>query len=113
MLLKKEPTNLSSRHRTRWSAIRVISDKNYASLDPQRYGLKYGQIAQEADGCGILRDLSLRPSLCKDCVSGWALDLRVQKRKLVFPIETTRRNPRVRQPVERDVVEHVVLCKSV
>jgi hypothetical protein len=30
-----------------------------------------------------------------------------------FPIETTRRNPRVRQPVERDVVEHVALCKLV
>jgi hypothetical protein len=39
--------------------------------------------------------------------------LDVEKRKLVFPIETTRRNPRVSEPVERDVVEHVVSCKLI
>ena len=31
-----------------------------------------------------------------------------KKAKLVFPIETSRRNRRVRQPVERDVVEDIV-----
>src|ERR1700738_933002 len=33
---------------------------------------------------------------------------RREKSQLVFPIETSRRNPRVGQPVERDVVEDVV-----
>ena len=32
----------------------------------------------------------------------------VEKSTLVFPIETRRRNPRVRQPVQRDVVEDLV-----
>src|SRR5687767_1891549 len=46
---------------------------------------------------------------------GDALD--VEKSELVFscndlPIETRGRNPRVRQPVVRDVVEHVVACKA-
>src|SRR4051794_21719271 len=46
---------------------------------------------------------------------GDALD--VEKAELVFsgydlPIETSRRNPRVRQPVVRDVVEDVVSCKA-
>ena len=31
--------------------------------------------------------------------------LRSEKRELVFPIQTSRRNRRARQPVERDVVE--------
>src|ERR1700682_2635610 len=35
-----------------------------------------------------------------------------EKGKLVFPIETTRRDSRVRQPVERDVVEDVVSRKA-
>src|SRR4051812_9607111 len=34
--------------------------------------------------------------------------LRAEKRQPVFRIETTRRNPRIRQPVVRDVVEDVV-----
>ena len=34
--------------------------------------------------------------------------LGVEKATLVFPIETRRRNPGVRQPVERDVVEDLV-----
>src|SRR5215213_8089577 len=34
--------------------------------------------------------------------------LRVEEAELVFPIETSRRDPRVRQPVVRDVVEDVV-----
>ena len=34
--------------------------------------------------------------------------LGVEKAALVFPIETRRRDPRVRQPVERDVVEDLV-----
>src|SRR5437773_10599980 len=33
---------------------------------------------------------------------------RGEKGKLAFPIETSRRDRRVRQPVERDVVEDVV-----
>src|SRR5918992_1967389 len=37
--------------------------------------------------------------------------LEVEKWQLVFPIETCRRNPRVRQPEERDVVEHIVSCQ--
>jgi hypothetical protein len=35
----------------------------------------------------------------------------VVKANLIFPVETSRRNPRVRQPIERDVVEHVISCK--
>ena len=38
--------------------------------------------------------------------------LDVEEGELVFPIETRRRNRRVRQPVERDVVEDVVSCKA-
>ena len=34
--------------------------------------------------------------------------LGVEKAALVFPVETRRRDPRVRQPVERDVVEDLV-----
>jgi hypothetical protein len=34
--------------------------------------------------------------------------LRVEEAELVFPIETSRRNPCVRQPVVGDVVEHIV-----
>src|SRR5687768_11763870 len=34
--------------------------------------------------------------------------LGVEKATLVFPIETRRRDPRVRQPVERDVVEDLI-----
>src|SRR4051812_6600956 len=34
--------------------------------------------------------------------------LRVEEAELVFPIETSRRDPGVRQPVVRDVVEDVV-----
>jgi hypothetical protein len=30
---------------------------------------------------------------------------------MIFPVEPGGRNTRVRQPVERDVVEHVVACK--
>src|SRR5215510_8341482 len=46
---------------------------------------------------------------------GHALD--VEKAELVcsgndLPIETSRRNPRVRQPVVGDVVEDVVACKA-
>jgi hypothetical protein len=32
--------------------------------------------------------------------------------ELVFPIETSRRNRRVRQSCERDVVEEVVSCEA-
>src|SRR5437660_750064 len=35
-----------------------------------------------------------------------------EKGKLVFPIQTSRRDPRVRQPVEGDVVEDVVPRKA-
>src|SRR5215203_278746 len=38
--------------------------------------------------------------------------LRVEEAVLVFPIETSRRDPRVRQPVVGDVVEDVVSCKA-
>src|ERR671918_1650778 len=38
--------------------------------------------------------------------------LRVEEAELVFPIETSRRDPRVRQPVVGDVVEDVVSCKA-
>src|SRR3954470_22573271 len=38
--------------------------------------------------------------------------LRVEEAELVFPIETSRRDPRVRQPIERDVVEDVVSGKA-
>ena len=34
--------------------------------------------------------------------------LGVEKATLIFPIETRRRDPRVRQPIERDVVEDLV-----
>src|SRR5262245_11658881 len=37
---------------------------------------------------------------------------RSEKVKLVFPIQTSRRDRRVRQPVERDVVEDVVSRKA-
>ena len=37
---------------------------------------------------------------------------RGEKRQLAFPIEPRRRNRRVRQPVERDVVEDVVSRKA-
>src|ERR1700687_1808479 len=35
-----------------------------------------------------------------------------EKGKLVFPIQTSRRDPRVREPVESDVVEDVVSRKA-
>src|ERR1700746_2482690 len=35
----------------------------------------------------------------------------VVEANLIFPIETSRRNRRVRQPIESDVVEHVISCK--
>src|SRR5438132_13394790 len=38
--------------------------------------------------------------------------LRGEKGKLVFPIQTSRRDRRVRQPVEGDVVENVVSRKA-
>src|ERR671910_43497 len=38
--------------------------------------------------------------------------LRVEEAELVFPIETSRRDPRGRQPVVGDVVEDVVSCKA-
>src|SRR3954453_14817058 len=38
--------------------------------------------------------------------------LRVEEAELVFPIKTSRRDPRVRQPVERDVVEDVISRKA-
>src|SRR5215212_290815 len=38
--------------------------------------------------------------------------LRVEEAELVFPIETSRRDPRVRQPVVGDVVEDVVSGKA-
>src|SRR5215203_2533666 len=38
--------------------------------------------------------------------------LRVEEAELVFIIETSRRDPRVRQPVVGDVVEDVVSCKA-
>src|SRR6185436_12286114 len=43
--------------------------------------------------------------------------LRSEKRELVFPIQSSRRNCRARQPIERDVVEDVIsrqaLCLAV
>src|SRR5216684_529190 len=38
--------------------------------------------------------------------------LRGKKGKLVFPIQTSRRDRRVRQPVEGDVVENVISRKA-
>jgi hypothetical protein len=38
--------------------------------------------------------------------------LRGEKGKLVFPIQTSRRDRRVRQPVEGDVVENVISRKA-
>src|ERR1700752_689438 len=38
--------------------------------------------------------------------------LRREKHELVFPIQTRRRHARAGQPVERDVVEYVISCKS-
>ena len=35
-----------------------------------------------------------------------------EESKLVFPVETSRGDRRVRQPVERDVVEDVIPCKA-
>ena len=37
---------------------------------------------------------------------------RREKRKLAFPIQPCRRDPRIRQPVKRDVVEDVVSRKT-
>src|SRR5438477_9430282 len=37
---------------------------------------------------------------------------RGEKGKLAFPIQTSRRDPRVRQPVERDVVDDVISRKA-
>ena len=37
--------------------------------------------------------------------------LGVEEVSLVLPVETSRGNPAVRQPVERDVVEDVVSCE--
>src|SRR4051812_7093290 len=40
---------------------------------------------------------------------GWDSDtFGVEKRKLAFPIQASRRYARVRQPIERDVVEDVL-----
>src|SRR5437016_10949444 len=36
--------------------------------------------------------------------------LGVEEVRLVLPVETSRGNPGVRQPVERDVIEDVVSC---
>jgi len=45
----------------------------------------------------------------KGAHSNWdGYTLRSEKRELVFPIQTSRRNRRARQPVERDVVENVI-----
>ena len=38
--------------------------------------------------------------------------LRGEKGKLIFPIQTSRRDRRVRQPVEGDVVENVISRKA-
>src|SRR5438105_14501159 len=38
--------------------------------------------------------------------------LRGEKGKLVFPIQTSRRDRRIRQPVEGDVVENVIWRKA-
>src|SRR5258705_12143242 len=38
--------------------------------------------------------------------------LRGKKVELVFPIQSSRRDPRIRQPIERDVVEDVVSRKA-
>src|ERR1700722_2476086 len=37
---------------------------------------------------------------------------RIEKATLVFPIETSRRDRRIGQPVERDVVEDVISCQA-
>ena len=36
----------------------------------------------------------------------------VEVAALVFPVETSRRNARVRQPIVRNIVEYVVSCKT-
>src|SRR4030095_16087426 len=38
--------------------------------------------------------------------------LDIEKAELVFPIQTRRRDCRIRQPEERDVVEDVVSCEA-
>src|ERR1043165_9915539 len=38
--------------------------------------------------------------------------LRVEEAELVFPIETSRRDPRVRQPIQGDVVKDIVSGKA-
>src|SRR5262245_61838248 len=48
----------------------------------------------------------------KDADGDWDRDVfRDEKGKLVFPIQTSRRDRRVRQPVECDVVENVISRK--
>src|SRR5271170_2628136 len=48
----------------------------------------------------------------KDAHSSWDGDIsRVIKIEVKFPIETSRRNRRVRQPVECEVVEYIVSCQ--
>jgi hypothetical protein len=48
----------------------------------------------------------------KDAHSSWDRDVgRVIKIEVKFPIETSRRNRRVRQPVECEVVEYIVSCQ--
>src|SRR5271155_5004988 len=48
----------------------------------------------------------------KDAHSGWDGDIGcVIKIEVKFPVETSRRNRRVRQPVECEVVEYIVSCQ--
>ena len=48
----------------------------------------------------------------KDAHSSWDRDIgRVIKIEVKFPIETSRRNRRVRQPVECEVIEYIVSCQ--
>src|SRR5262249_37398065 len=60
---------------------------------------------------GLLRPAARRLILLagKDGHGNWDRDpLRVEEAARVFPIEARRRDSRVRQPVERDVVEDLV-----
>ena len=71
-------------------------------------------VVEDEVGIGLLRPTPRGLILLsrKDGYSHRNLDaFGVEKAALVFPIETRRRDARVRQPVQSDVVEDLVTCQ--
>src|SRR6266550_2203239 len=76
------------------------------STKPKRRPIRSGHRAQPSRIAAESRELwDWPPNRNLD-----ALD--VEESELVFPVELSRRNPGVRQPVERDVVEDIVTRKA-